>query len=1314
VKASSAATAAVAAGTPNTPPPEPPSVGSSSVVTLEYQVPLSGSGVPQMSATEVAKWGQTDVPAEAMAVLPPDSPMGWPAKEYTRATITYLDGKDRVVNTSSPTGGVSTTEYNAYNDVTRSLSPDDRAAALSAGEKSAEVSKELDTENTYEEAGAEPGTELLSTLGPKHTIGLAGGTQAEGRMHTIYTYNEGAPSEGGPYRLVTTMTQGAEIAGKGESEVRTTTTSYSGQDNLGWKLRKPTSVTTDPSGLKLTHTTFYEPKTGEVTETRTPAAGAPGEEQSYFFNFQFGKKGREREEFEEPQGIAVNSVGDVYVLDTGANMVQEFEPNGHFIREFGHNTHKGIALEGESFATGKAGVWVVGGGSAEEYSEGERVIQSISGLSEAQGIAAGASGEVWIANTGANDLEEWKCNSELSCVKEKTFGTKGSGEEQFNAPQGIAIGAEGDIYVADTGNDRIDEYSWSKGSLKHIRNFGHEGTGSGQLKEPHQVTIDPTGHVWVADSGNNRIEEFGQTGTFIQVFGKSGSGEGEMKAPKGIGVDPSNGNAWVADTGNDRVQQWTPNGSGYGLGAPSAHDTQIVYYSAGTNAELAACGEHPEWANLQCQSQPAAQPEGALPKLPVTTYTYNLWDEPETTSSTSGSATRTTTQAYDSAGRVKSTTVASSVGSALPPTTDTYNPETGTLEKQSTTSEGTTKTITSVLNTLGQLASYTDAAEASTNYEYDVDGRLSKVNDGKGVETYTYSKTTGLPTELVNEYGTSKLVFTATYDSEGNLLSEGLPNGMSADYAYDAAGERTKLEYVKTTHCSERCVWLSDSEVPSIHGQWLEQASTLSHEVYQYDNAGRLTQVQDTPTGKGCMTRIYAYDKDTNRTALTTREPGSEGKCASEGGSEEKHTYDEADRLTDAGTSYNAFGDITALSGSDAGGKTSSEELASEYYVDNQLASQKQGEQTLGYKLDPAGRTLETIGTGAKTFNRTSHYAGVGEEPAWTANTGGEWIRNIPGIGGSLTAVQNDGETPVLQLANLHGDLIATAYLSETATELASKADTSEYGVPTTSLPPKYSWLGALEIPTELPSGVMGMGARSYVPQLGRFLQPDPRPGGSANAYSYTFGDPVNTSDPSGESTLQELVAGHAAGVAAEYQAKEEAEIAARRAAEEAAARVAAESAARQAYWAASFAAGPQYAASELEWGEEWYWEEEGGYGWEYASDHQGAKEGHEQVRIESAVLYQPLLEAGSGGPSEHRQSEDGGATHEASGDGCGDGGYCGGHWVRRSEKGHRQGEPIGGDGWEPFNAFCATFWPVPYVGVGCAAGGSIEFYTKG
>jgi RHS repeat-associated protein len=353
--------------------------------------------------------------------------------------------------------------------------------------------------------------------------------------------------------------------------------------------------------------------------------------------------------------------------------------------------------------------------------------------------------------------------------------------------------------------------------------------------------------------------------------------------------------------------------------------------------------------------------------------------------------------------------------------------------------------------------------------------------------------------------------FTPSFDVEGNMIAEGYPNGMSAKYTLDATGQPTSLEYVKTTHCSSSCVWYNDQVVPSIHDQWLSQSSSLSKESYAYDGVGRLTEAQETPAGKGCTTRAYTLDEDGNRTALTTRAPGAEGKCSSEGGTTERHQYDEGDRLADEGVTYEAFGNTTALPGVDAGGAP----LTSTFYTNDTLASESQGSQAISYALDPAGRTREAVRTGTLNEATTSHYAGEADSPAWTVTSGGAWTRYIPAFSG-LAAIQTSGGTIELELTNLHGDIVAKASPSETETKLLSATDTTEYGVPTVGTPARYSWMGNEQRPTELSSGMIAMGARSYIPQLGRFEQSDPQPGGSGDAYSYTGGDPVNTSDPTG------------------------------------------------------------------------------------------------------------------------------------------------------------------------------------------------------
>lgn len=191
----------------------------------------------------------------------------------------------------------------------------------------------------------------------------------------------------------------------------------------------------------------------------------------------------------------------------------------------------------------------------------------------------------------------------------------------------------------------------------------------------------------------------------------------------------SAGVLYVTDAANNRVEKWTPAPR---AGNEGAHDTTTIYYTAKEEAEATTCRNHPEWVGLPCQTTPAAQPESGLPELPVKTYTYNLWDEAETTTETvpskTGSTTRTEKQTYDGAGRALTSETTSTIDTALPKVTNEYGIETGEFVKQSATIKGETKTITSKYNTRGQLSEYTDAEGSTTKYAYDIDGRPTEVS----------------------------------------------------------------------------------------------------------------------------------------------------------------------------------------------------------------------------------------------------------------------------------------------------------------------------------------------------------------------------------------------------------------------------------------------------------------------------------------------------------------------------------------------------------------------------------------------------------
>lgn len=551
-----------------------------------------------------------------------------------------------------------------------------------------------------------------------------------------------------------------------------------------------------------------------------------------------------------------------------------------------------------------------------------------------------------------------------------------------------------------------------------------------------------------------------------------------------------------------------------------AHTTKIIYYTVGTNPLDSSCTNKPAWANLPCKTLPAKQPtlEGR-PELLVTTYlAYNQLGEPTEVSESPGggaSNVRKTITTYDEAGREK-TSKQEGGGTALPKTETLYSSTMGMPTGRRFVCETgcsgfDNQETTTTYDKLGRPKEYEDADGNLSSTTYDLDGRPVTTSDGKGIQTRTYDSTSGL---LVKLEDSGAGTFTAAYDADGNLVEEGLPDGLLAKTTFNEAGEPTHLSYEKKTFCSLSCTWLDFGAERSIYGQVLSQSSLASSQQYSYDKAGRLEIVRDTPQGGGCTTRSYSFDADSNRTALVTRAPGIGGACdLSSKGTPQEYKYDAADRLTTpAGISYDNYGRITSLPASDAGGST----LTTSYYSNDLVKSQTQGAITNSYELDGALRQRTRTETGgSEPGTEVYHYASGSDSPAWI-DRGSSWSRNVAGIAGGLAAIQDSAKGTTLQLTNLHGDIVATASTNPEATKLLASFEFDEFGNPKSGSAGKYGWLGSKGRRTELPSGVIQMGVRSYVPALGRFLTPDPIQGGSANAYDYAYQDPVNMFDLAG------------------------------------------------------------------------------------------------------------------------------------------------------------------------------------------------------
>lgn len=613
----------------------------------------------------------------------------------------------------------------------------------------------------------------------------------------------------------------------------------------------------------------------------------------------------------------------------------------------------------------------------------------------------------------------------------------------------------------------------------------------------------------------------------------------QVKVQNGSGSDTT---IYRYDTTGRVVQERTAEGAATGQ-ETRWHDT--VYYTADGSASRAECRNNAAWAGQVCWEGPHAQPATGQ-GIPATTYVgYSAGGSPTrivtvpssaNATTVTGVAKKTQVNQFDRGGRTirAATTTAGVADQAVPATTTSYSSSTGL---PTSVSNGSMTMVTSY-DTWGRVTSQTDGAGNTTTTTYNGAAQLATVNDGKGTYTYAYNETFtdfGLSTSTTEEHrgaptsvnvGISGVAASVrgSYDANGNLGLQQTPGATATgDFrVYNLAGDLTTRAQVP----SGWFMGQQSDNVVDVRGRVRRMTEPSGTVDYQYDNRGRLTQAADQITGQGCSTRKYALTADSNRTSLTTYNPNAAGKCQSTTVATTKtSSYDSADRITNAGYTYDDLGRTTTLGAGDTNTPTNGN-VTGTYYANDMVATLAQGAQSQNYTLDPLGRisTTKMLTSGVSLIETTNHYTDTSDNPAWTETRirpnsytawTVSWTRYVKGLDGALAIVQNSSGTSSVPTFNAHGDVIANIDLGGTTWGGFTKYN--EFGAPLlgTAVPGRYGWLGTEQRDGQSVGGLVLMGARLYNPATGRFLSRDAVQGGSDNAYVYPP-DPVNLSDTTG------------------------------------------------------------------------------------------------------------------------------------------------------------------------------------------------------